>query len=268
MDRGRAVAAHLDRRHGVRLAVRHRDRLAAGAQGLLGQDRCSTASSTCRWCCRRSSPAICCSFRSGDGADRRLPGRDHFGIVFSFRWTGAALACGVMGFPLMVRPIRLALEAIDRRLEDAAATLGANRLLGIPHHHPAAGVARHHRRRGDVLCPGARRIRRHHNVRVQYSRRDADHLGGDLHLAASPRRRSCGGAAGADRDRDSRSPRSLLRNGSPAAPACAFKGNELARRRRGERSSARSSLGAVRSGAAASRRCSVRRAREKQPSST
>jgi len=51
---------------------------------------------------------------------------DHFGIVFSFRWTGAALACGVMGFPLMVRPIRLALEAIDRRLEDAAATLGAN----------------------------------------------------------------------------------------------------------------------------------------------
>ena len=54
---------------------------------------------------------------------------DHyFGIVFSFRWTGAALACGVMGFPLMVRPIRLALEAIDRRLEDAAATLGAGRV--------------------------------------------------------------------------------------------------------------------------------------------
>jgi molybdate transport system permease protein len=54
---------------------------------------------------------------------------DHFGIVFSFRWTGAALACGVMGFPLMVRTIRLALEAIDRRLEDAASTLGANRVL-------------------------------------------------------------------------------------------------------------------------------------------
>jgi molybdate transport system permease protein len=51
---------------------------------------------------------------------------DHFGIVLAFRWTGAALACGVMGFPLLVRPIRLALEAIDRRLEDAAATLGAN----------------------------------------------------------------------------------------------------------------------------------------------
>jgi molybdate transport system permease protein len=54
---------------------------------------------------------------------------DHFGIVFSFRWTGAALACGVMGFPLMVRPIRLALEAIDQKLEDAASTLGANRFF-------------------------------------------------------------------------------------------------------------------------------------------
>lgn len=52
---------------------------------------------------------------------------DWFGIVFSFRWTGAALACGIMGFPLLVRPIRLAIEAIDRRLEDAAATLGADR---------------------------------------------------------------------------------------------------------------------------------------------
>src|SRR3954465_11102753 len=54
---------------------------------------------------------------------------EHFGIVFSFRWTGAALACAVMGFPLLVRPIRLAIEAIDRRLEDAASTLGANRVL-------------------------------------------------------------------------------------------------------------------------------------------
>src|SRR5437763_13560759 len=51
-----------------------------------------------------------------------------FGIVFSFRWTGAALACGVMAFPLLVRAIRLSFEAIDRRLEDAASTLGAGRL--------------------------------------------------------------------------------------------------------------------------------------------
>jgi len=52
---------------------------------------------------------------------------DHLGIVFSFRWTGAALACGIMAFPLMVRAIRLSIEAIDLRLEDAASTLGANR---------------------------------------------------------------------------------------------------------------------------------------------
>ena len=51
---------------------------------------------------------------------------EHFGIVFSFRWTGAALACGVMAFPLMVRAIRLSIEAVDRRLEAAAGTLGAN----------------------------------------------------------------------------------------------------------------------------------------------
>ncbi|KAF1722932.1 molybdate ABC transporter permease subunit [Pseudoxanthomonas wuyuanensis] len=49
----------------------------------------------------------------------------HLGIVFAFRWTGAALACAVMGFPLMVRAIRLSLEATDRRLEQAASTLGA-----------------------------------------------------------------------------------------------------------------------------------------------
>lgn len=47
------------------------------------------------------------------------------GIVFSFRWTGAALAAAVMGLPLMVRAIRLTIEAIDRRLEQAAGTLGA-----------------------------------------------------------------------------------------------------------------------------------------------
>jgi molybdate transport system permease protein len=51
---------------------------------------------------------------------------ENFGIVFSFRWTGAALACAVMGFPLMVRSMRLSIEAVDRRLEDAAGTLGAN----------------------------------------------------------------------------------------------------------------------------------------------
>ena len=50
-----------------------------------------------------------------------------FGIVLAFNWTGAALACAIMGFPLMVRAIRLSLEAIDTRLEAAASTLGAGR---------------------------------------------------------------------------------------------------------------------------------------------
>src|ERR1700741_521329 len=52
---------------------------------------------------------------------------DTFGIVLSFRWTGAALACGVMAFPLLVRAIRLSIEAVDTRLEEAAGPLGANR---------------------------------------------------------------------------------------------------------------------------------------------
>ena len=50
-----------------------------------------------------------------------------FGLVFAFRWTGAALAAAVMAFPLMVRAIRMAIEAVDPRLEAAAATLGASR---------------------------------------------------------------------------------------------------------------------------------------------
>jgi molybdate transport system permease protein len=51
---------------------------------------------------------------------------DTFGLVFAFKWTGAALAGAIMGFPLLVRPIRLSLEAIDNRVEAAAATLGAS----------------------------------------------------------------------------------------------------------------------------------------------
>ncbi|RJS94909.1 molybdate ABC transporter permease subunit [Salinisphaera sp. Q1T1-3] len=53
----------------------------------------------------------------------------HLGIVFAFHWTGAALAGAIMGFPLMVRPIRLSLEAIDRRVESAASTLGASSVM-------------------------------------------------------------------------------------------------------------------------------------------
>ena len=50
---------------------------------------------------------------------------EKIGIVFAFDWTGAALAAGVMAFPLMVRPIRQALEAVDREVDEVARTLGA-----------------------------------------------------------------------------------------------------------------------------------------------
>jgi molybdate transport system permease protein len=66
-----------------------------------------------------------------------------FGIVFAFRWTGAVLAAAVMGFPLMVRAIRLAIESVDRALEDAAASLGATpawRLLAVTLPLAAPGV--------------------------------------------------------------------------------------------------------------------------------
>lgn len=51
----------------------------------------------------------------------------YLGVTFAFRWSGAALAAAIMGFPLMVRAIRLGFEGVDRGLEDAAATLGASR---------------------------------------------------------------------------------------------------------------------------------------------
>lgn len=51
---------------------------------------------------------------------------DWFGVSFAFNWAGAALASAVMGFPLMVRAIRLGIEAIDVRIEQAADTLGAS----------------------------------------------------------------------------------------------------------------------------------------------
>jgi len=52
-----------------------------------------------------------------------------FGVVVAFRWTGAALAAGIMAFPLMVRAIRLSIEAVDPKLEQAGSTLGASRVM-------------------------------------------------------------------------------------------------------------------------------------------
>ena len=54
---------------------------------------------------------------------------DYFNFTFAFKWTGAAFACAIMGFPLMVRSIKLAIEMIDTKIEKAAMTLGANRFI-------------------------------------------------------------------------------------------------------------------------------------------
>ena len=99
-----------------------------------------------------------------------------------------------MAFPLMVRAIRLSIEAIDRRLEDAAATLGAGPFwsfatVTLPLALPGIIAGCHARFR-----PRARRVRRHHHLRLQHSRRDADHLGGDLHADAGAGRRQRGAA--------------------------------------------------------------------------
>lgn len=75
---------------------------------------------------------------------------EHFGLTLAFRWTGAALACAIMGFPLMLRAIRLSFDTIDRRLEAAAGTLGSNplstfALVSLPLATPGIVV-------GAVLC--------------------------------------------------------------------------------------------------------------------
>ena len=118
---------------------------------------------------------------------------DHLGIVFAFRWTGAALACGVMSFPLLVRPIRLSIEAIDRRLEQAAEHARRRALAGVCHRDPAAGAAGRTGRHGARLCQGDRRVRRHHHLRLQHSRRDPDHFVGDLFADPDARWRHRGG---------------------------------------------------------------------------
>ena len=75
-----------------------------------------------------------------------------FGIVFAFRWTGAALASALMGFPLMVRAIRLSIEAIDQRLEVAARTLGGSRRAC---RRPAPACGRPPRSRAGSPAPSA-----------------------------------------------------------------------------------------------------------------
>ena len=124
MDRDPSFAVHRQLGDPLQPAPSHTDRLPPRPRAFPGQDAA-----------RRALPS---AVGAAAGGYRACPaavfGRtgplgaflaEHFGIIFSFRWTGAALACAVMSFPLMMRAIRLQIEAIDRRLEAAAGTLGA-----------------------------------------------------------------------------------------------------------------------------------------------
>ena len=112
-------------RHARQPAFRRRGRHAARPRTLSRAARCSTALVHLPLVL----PPVVTGYLLLIGFGRKGPIgaflNDAFGIVFAFRWTGAALAAGIMGFPLLVRAIRLSIEAVDRRLEDAAASLGA-----------------------------------------------------------------------------------------------------------------------------------------------
>ena len=109
---------------------------------------------------------------------------EYTGFEFAFRWTGAALAAGVMAFPLIVRPLRMAIEAVDRGLEEAAGTLGGSRSMvfltvTLPLVLPGcSGGSR------SWFRQGAGRIRGHHQLRLQYSGRNPDIIAGHLCPAA------------------------------------------------------------------------------------
>jgi len=108
----------------VRLSARRRGATVSACRGHPGRGRCwraavsrqersSTASCTCRWLLPRWSRYVLLLLFGRNGPLASCS-REYLGIVFAFRWTGDALACAIMGFPLMVRAIRLSIEAVDR----------------------------------------------------------------------------------------------------------------------------------------------------------
>ncbi len=92
-----------------------------------------------------------------------------FGIVLAFRWTGAVLAAAVMAFPLMVRAIRLAFEAVDPKLEQAAGTLGASPVWVFVTVTLPLDPARCVGGGGAGLCQGDGRVRGDDHLRFQHS---------------------------------------------------------------------------------------------------
>ena len=114
---------------------------------------------------------------------------EHFGIVFAFRWTGAALACGDHGLPAAGARH----PPVDRGGRPPAGGGGRHArrqpACGLPDRHAAADPARHHRRHDPDLRQGDGRVRRDDHLRLQHPRRDPDAADGDLHLHPDARRR-------------------------------------------------------------------------------
>ena len=141
---------------------------------------------------------------------------DHLGIVFAFRWTGAVISCGVMSFPLLVRPIKLSIEAVDQRLEQAAATLGAapwRVFLTVTLPLALPGILA-----GMVLgfAKGHRRVRRHHHLRVEHPRRRPRPISSAIYSLIQTSDGDTGGAAaGGDFDFHRDGSDGRLANGSP-----------------------------------------------------
>ncbi len=81
---------------------------------------------------------------------------DWFGITFAFSWRGAVLAAAVMSFPLMVRAIRLALEGVDVKLEQAARTLGGRALARFLYYHVTADLTGNYCWYGTGFCSFSR----------------------------------------------------------------------------------------------------------------
>ena len=127
---------------------------------------------------------------------------------FAFRWTGAALASAIMGFPLMVRAIRLSIAGDRPAARSRGAHAGRLARVGVRVDHAAARAAGHHHRHAAVVRARPGRVRRDDHVRVQHSGRDADAAARDLHVHAGARRRRAGAAPVASSPSSCRSSRS------------------------------------------------------------
>src|SRR3954454_10949595 len=107
---------------------------------------------------------------------------ESFGIAFSFRWTGAALACAVMGFPLLLRAIRLSIEGGRRQARGRARHARREPAAGVPDRDLAPDLAWHHCRSDPRLRQSDGGVRGHHHLRLEHPRRNPDTALRYLHL--------------------------------------------------------------------------------------